>query len=95
METTYNIVRECGEINKRTDQLGNKWVKKLAIISWNGKPPLFDIREWSADGDTCRSGMRLSRHELYKLGDIINEIREESDHDNGTDDREKAQAETE
>ena len=76
METTYNIVREYGEINKRTDQLGNR----------------------SADGTTCRSGMRLSRHELYKLGDIINEIREESDHDNGdngTDDREKAQAETE
>lgn len=44
METTYNIVREYGEINKRTDQLGNKWVKKLAIISWNGKPPLFDVR---------------------------------------------------
>lgn len=77
METTYNIVREYGEINKRTDQLGNKWHKKVALVSWNMKTPLFDIREWSADGATCRFGVRLSESELYKLGDIINKIREE------------------
>ena len=75
--TTYNLIREYGTINKRVDQLGNKWDKKVTLCSWNGKAALFDVREWSEDGNTCRSGMRLNESELYRLGDLIAEIREE------------------
>lgn len=75
--TKYVVVKDYGTINKRTDALGNKWIKRVRMVSWNGKKPLIDIREWSADDSVCRSGMRLNWQEIDALEDVLKAIREE------------------
>ena len=75
--TTHDVIRDYGIINERTDSLGNHWIKRVRFISWNGQKPLLDVREWSADDSTCRAGMRLNWREVYALGDLIENIREE------------------
>ena len=77
----YTLLKEYGIINERTDQLGNHWVKKLTLVSWGDRKPLYDLREWSADGSICRSGSRLNESELYRLGDLIKEVREDRSND--------------
>lgn len=73
----YEVIKDYGTINKRTDALGNTWIKRVRFISWNGKRPLLDIREWSADDSVCRDGMRLNWHEVDALEDVLKAIREE------------------
>ena len=72
----YEIFKDYGTISERVDSLGNKWFKKLRLISWNGRQPLLDVREWSADDNICRSGMRFNFHEIEVLGSLIDTIRE-------------------
>jgi hypothetical protein len=75
--TKYVVVKDYGTINKRTDALGNTWYKRVRLVSWNGRKALFDIREWSADDNVCRSGMRLNWQEIDALEDVLKAIREE------------------
>ena len=77
MSSKYVIVRDYGIINKRTDALGNKWIKRVRFISWNDQKPLLDIREWSDDDATCRTGMRLNWREVDALEDLLVKIKEE------------------
>lgn len=71
----YEIFKEYGTIGERVDSLGNKWTKKMRLISWNGRQPLIDIREWSADDNICRTGMRFSWREIEALGELIESMK--------------------
>ncbi|QUH21707.1 hypothetical protein HYG84_15845 [Alkaliphilus sp. B6464] len=50
------------------------WTKELNLISWNGREAKFDIREWDPEHIKMGKGVTLSREELKKLRDILNEI---------------------
>ena len=41
----YEIMEEIGVISESK----SGWKKELNIVSWNGKEPKFDIRDWSPD----------------------------------------------
>lgn len=80
MFNSYKIITKYGEIGRRTDNEGNTWVRELNLISWNGREPLYDIREWNDDRTIMRSGARFNREELETLTDILISKRES---DNG------------
>ena len=42
-EFHYGIAKEMGVLS--TSKSG--WTKELNLVSYNGKPPKFDIREWA------------------------------------------------
>ena len=42
-DITFEIVEELGVLS--TSAKG--WTKELNLVSWNGRPPKYDIREWS------------------------------------------------
>ena len=68
-EFNYNIVREIGVISARMYN-GTLYRKELNIVSWNHRPPRFDIREWDENHETCRKGIIMTMDEvrtLYKL----------------------------
>lgn len=55
--------------NENTD-----WAKEVNFVSWNGKNPRLDIREWSPDHKHCSRGVILSYEETVALKQALSEI---------------------
>lgn len=66
----YEVIEELGVLS--TNQSG--WTKELNLISWNGRPPKFDIRDWSPDHEKMGKGLTFSNDELKALQEILNEM---------------------
>lgn len=43
------------------------WTKEINIISWNGREPKYDIREWAPDRNKMGKGITLSKEEAQIL----------------------------
>ncbi|MDR0199250.1 MAG: YdbC family protein [Streptococcaceae bacterium] len=43
------------------------WTKELNRVSWNGRDPKYDIRDWSPDHVKMGKGVTLSDEEFSKL----------------------------
>jgi len=41
-EFKYEIVKSLGTLSEST----KGWKKELNLISWNGREPKYDLREW-------------------------------------------------
>ncbi len=50
------------------------WSKELNLISWNGRDPKYDLRDWAPDHTRMGKGVTLSVEELKKLRDLLNEL---------------------
>ena len=48
------------------------WTKELNLISWNGRNPKYDIREWSPEHEKMGKGITLTNEEFAKLKEILN-----------------------
>ena len=46
-DVKYEIMQEIGVLSENA----KGWRKELNLVSWNGKPPKFDLRDWSPDHD--------------------------------------------
>lgn len=66
----YDVVENFGKLSESD----KGWRKELNLISWNGKDPKYDIREWSPDGTTMGKGVTLSKSELNSLKELLNNI---------------------
>ena len=64
----YEIVMQIGVFA----QSGSGWTKELNLISWNGRAPKYDIRDWSPGHQKMGRGVTLSRDELLALRDLLN-----------------------
>lgn len=51
-----------------------EWSKELNIVSWNGNPAKFDIREWSPDHSAMGRGVTMTQDEFDKLKDSLDKI---------------------
>lgn len=73
-EITCKIIETYGQIAEynKDDMTTNK-TRRLSLISWNGKTPKFDIREWSNTG-TAYKGITFSIEEFQRLKELINNI---------------------
>lgn len=69
-EITYEIIEELGILSKNPKD----WTKEINLISWNGAKAKFDIRDWSPEHEKMGKGITLSKEELIKLRDIINNL---------------------
>lgn len=69
-EFTYEITERIAVLS--TNARG--WERQLNLISWNGNPPKYDIRDWSPDGSRMAKGISLTQEELLTLKDILNEL---------------------
>lgn len=47
------------------------WTKELNLISWNGREPKYDIREWSPEHEKMGKGITLSKEEMANLIEIM------------------------
>lgn len=49
----------------------SKWTKELNLVSWRGRTPKFDIREWSDDHQKMSKGITLSNEEAKRVCEAI------------------------
>ncbi len=64
----YEIIEKIGVLS--TDTKG--WTKEINLISYNGKPPLYDIRTYNPDGKMGK-GVTLTAEAFGNLAKIIKE----------------------
>jgi hypothetical protein len=67
-EINCEIVMQLGVVS----QSGTGWTKELNLVSWNGRAPKYDIRDWSPGHEKMGKGVTLSREELLALRDLLN-----------------------
>lgn len=63
----FTIVDELGVLS--TSPKG--WTKELNLISWNGRDPKYDIRDWAPEHEKMGKGITLSEEELNELKRIL------------------------
>jgi len=71
-EITFEIVKKIGVLS--TTEKG--WSKEINLVSWNGREPKFDLRDWSEDHTKMGKGVTLSKEEMEKLKDTLNSYEE-------------------
>ena len=64
----FEIVEKIGVLS--TD--GKGWTKEINLISYNGKPPLYDIRTYNPEGHLGK-GVTLTPEAFENLVKIIKE----------------------
>ena len=69
-EFTYEVTERIAVLS--TNARG--WERQLNMVSWNGNPPKYDIRDWSPDGTRMAKGISLTEDELKTLKDILNDM---------------------
>ncbi|GAA0595460.1 YdbC family protein [Virgibacillus siamensis] len=50
------------------------WTKELNLVSWNGRDPKYDLRDWAPDKEKMGKGVTLTSEELYSLKEALNEM---------------------
>lgn len=50
------------------------WTKELNLISWNGREPKYDLRDWAPEHEKMGKGITLSKEELKELRDMLNKM---------------------
>jgi hypothetical protein len=48
------------------------WNKELNLISWNGREPKYDLRDWAPKHEKMGKGVTLTKEELKVLRDKLN-----------------------
>jgi len=62
-EFKYEIVENIALLSESS----KGWKKELNLVSWDGREPKYDIREWSPDGSKMGKGVTLSLEETAAL----------------------------
>lgn len=66
-EFDFTIVDEIGILS--TSPKG--WTKELNLISWNGREPKYDIRDWAPEHEKMGKGVTLSEEEFSALKNVL------------------------
>ncbi|USK68554.1 YdbC family protein [Peribacillus asahii] len=69
-----DIKFEIQETVGTVSQSQKGWTKELNLISWNGKAPKYDLRDWAPEHEKMGKGVTLSVEELKALRDLLNEM---------------------
>jgi len=67
---SYEVIEEIGVISTS----GSGWTKELNLVSWNGRPPKFDIRDWSPDHEKMGKGVTLTNDDIKALKEILEDV---------------------
>lgn len=71
-EFSYEIKKHIGVISEGS----GGWTKELNLISWNGKEPKYDIRDWGPEHEKMGKGITLSAKDIRVLQELFGQIEE-------------------
>ncbi|MEW9121448.1 MAG: PC4/YdbC family ssDNA-binding protein [Thermotaleaceae bacterium] len=69
-EIKYEVKKTYGTLSESA----KGWTKELRSISWNNREPKYDIREWAPNDEKMGKGVTLSKDEMKKLRDLLNDM---------------------
>ena len=69
-EITFEIKESLGVLSDSA----KGWTKELNLISWNGREPKYDIREWDPEHEKMGKGVTLSKEELMALKTLLEDF---------------------
>ncbi|MDF0728906.1 YdbC family protein [Cytobacillus sp. S13-E01] len=69
-EIKYEIIETIAVLSESS----KGWRKELNLISWNGREPKYDIREWSPNHEKMGKGVTLSNEEVKNLKNALDKI---------------------
>ncbi|EUJ32641.1 YdbC family protein [Listeria cornellensis] len=58
----YEIVEHIGVLSENS----KGWRREVNLISWNGRAPKYDIRDWSPGNEKMGKGITLTEEEFKK-----------------------------
>ena len=67
-EINCEIVMQIGVVS----QAASGWTKELNLVSWNGRAPKYDIRDWSPGHEKMGKALLSREEELLALRDLLN-----------------------
>ena len=68
-EISFDIVKHFGVVSEEK----GGWKKELNLVSWNGRTPKFDLRDWAPGHEKMGKGVTLSHNEAEKLVELLTE----------------------
>lgn len=68
-EVTFEVTEHIGVLAS----YATGWTKELNLVAWNGKPPKYDLRDWSENHEHMSRGITLHRDEMQKLLQLMAE----------------------
>jgi hypothetical protein len=66
-DITYDILKTYGILSEEK----GGWKKELNLVSWNGRTPKFDLRDWAPGHEKMGKGITLTREEAVKLAEYL------------------------
>ena len=66
-EIQFDVVKHFGVISEGK----GGWKKELNLVSWNGRVPKLDVRDWAPEHKKMGKGITLSREEAEKLAELL------------------------
>lgn len=69
-EIKYEIIEKVAVLSESA----KGWKKELNLISWNGRDPKYDLREWAPDHEKMGKGITLSKEEIIELKKGLNNL---------------------
>lgn len=71
-EIKFEIVKEIGVLSETS----KGWKTELNLVSWNDREPKYDLRTWSENHEKIGKGITLSKDEMAKLKELLEDIEE-------------------
>ncbi|TFJ93253.1 YdbC family protein [Lentibacillus salicampi] len=59
----YDIIKHIAELSESP----KGWTKELNLVSWNGRDPKYDLRDWAPDKAKMGKGVTLTEADLTNL----------------------------
>jgi hypothetical protein len=69
-EIKYEINETIGVLSESS----KGWKKELNLVSWNGKEPKYDLRDWAPKHEKMGKGVTLTKEELTELKKLLNSV---------------------
>jgi hypothetical protein len=66
-DITFDILKHFGVLSE--ERTG--WKKEVNLVSWNGRNPKIDIREWAPGHEKMGKGVTLTREEAENLAEFL------------------------
>ncbi|MDR1251568.1 MAG: hypothetical protein LBK62_05315 [Treponema sp.] len=66
-DITFDIVKHFGVISEEK----GGWKKELNLVSWNGRTPKLDVRDWAPGHEKMGKGITLTAEEAARLEELL------------------------
>lgn len=67
----FEIVKSLGIVAEKKGADGTPRTREINLVSWNGREPKVDIREWNADHTKMSKGITMTDEEAEQMCMIL------------------------